>query len=403
MPESKIVTIGSQKGGVGKTTVVLNLGIGLGRMGWKVLLVDGDPQGGLGISCSRAKYHGPGLIEILMGKADKSQAVQELSDSIALCRIGSKAPNEILVYEKKAINGNLGRLIRDIASDFDCALVDTPAGTGTVTRAFLEISDRVVPVINCLAGTVRSMPRFIALTDWVKEKINPDLRLGGVVINIFTEKDPSEERICKYLQSRLHKDFFYNTIIPRDKAFDTAHTRAMPVSLLPEGKEASRHFEALAEEFIRRDAAMARTGPGTHATTTSAMHDEIKATDSSQAFQADPFEGLLSSICCQAGFNALVLADAMGFPISGHNSPTYVDEMAAFAPVLGDSLEKARAILGLDQAESIVLEASGGERLALRMFKMQEETYYLLARCQPGLDAESELELAVEKIKAVLS
>ncbi len=398
MPGAKITTIGSQKGGVGKTTVALNLGISLGRRGWKVLLVDGDPQGGLGISCSRYRHPGPGLVQVLMGKADRSQAIKMLSDSIAICRIGNKGPNEILFYEKEALNGNLGRLLREIASGFDCALVDTPAGIGTVARAFLEVSDRVVPVINCLAGTVRSMPRFIALTEWVREKVNPALRLSGVVINMFDPRDPSEERVCKHLQSRLQHGFFFNTVIPRDRAFDMAHAKAMPVSLLPEGREVSRHFDALAEEFIRRDADPARPSTATDPT-----HEEPEATEALRAFHVDPLGGIISSICRQAGFNALVLADAMGFPISGHNDPTYMDEMAAFAPVLGDPLEKASAILGLKRAESIVLEAGGGERLALRKFEMQEEAYFLLARYRRGLDAESELELAVEKVKAALS
>ena len=194
---SRIITIASQKGGVGKTTTALNLGHSLSRLGEKVLIIDADPQGGFALSCNlkmRASA-GEGWVHVLRNDASYKDIVAYLiADSLAAIGVGIENPEDIVFFEKEAEKGNLGKLIQEAAQDFDYVLIDAPVGVGGIVKALLAVSNCYIPVINCRASTVKSIPKLLGLTEWIKNQVNPELDMAGILVTMYDQRNQFETK-----------------------------------------------------------------------------------------------------------------------------------------------------------------------------------------------------------------
>ena len=202
---TKIIAIVSQKGGVGKTTTALNLGYSLSLTGAKVLIIDGDPQGGVALAVNLKTRTAKGLVHALKQESAEEETVIEFlnKDSLAVAGVGIEQPEDIHFFEQAADDGSLGKLIKNMAGDFDYVLIDAPVGVGRIVKALLEVSTSYLLLINCKAGTVKSLPRLIKLADWLKKNINVELELEGIVTTMFDSKSQSEQKIYNHFKARL--------------------------------------------------------------------------------------------------------------------------------------------------------------------------------------------------------
>src|SRR5262245_12161047 len=139
------LAIASQKGGVGKTTVALNLAVALAEKGRRALLVDLDPQGGVGLSLAKGDTELAGLAELVMKRADPSQAVMRTQLSgLRLLPRGRLDPTDVATFEHEVGDpAQLEAALSRVDGGAEVVILDTPSGLGRVTSAALAVADFV--------------------------------------------------------------------------------------------------------------------------------------------------------------------------------------------------------------------------------------------------------------------
>lgn len=249
----KIITVASHKGGVGKTTSVLNLGFSLSRFGQKVMLVDSDPQGAIAISTNLKKRTTKGLINLLKNDSKPEQVIVSTKDkTMGILGIGELEPEDVFLIEKEARKGTLGKLIRSVAKGYDYVFLDAPAGTSSVVTALLSVSDSVLVPVNCRVFAVKTLPGFLKLIRRVREKLNTSLRLEGIIITMVEDK-PSNHAVFEQITNSFPPTVLYETYIPYDESFEIASSKAIPVGMLPGGEDMAQSYMNLAIEFKKRE------------------------------------------------------------------------------------------------------------------------------------------------------
>ncbi|QTA90072.1 ParA family protein [Desulfonema magnum] len=247
----KIITVACHKGGVGKTTTALNLGFSLSRFGQKVLLIDSDPQGAMAIASNLKKRTTLGLVNLLKNDALPEDVVVYTKDNLmAIAGNGITEPEDVFFFEREARKGNLGKIIRSIAKAYDYVFIDSPAGIGNIVTALLGISSSILMPIHCRTIAVRTLPSFLRLTQKIREKLNPDLYIEGVIITMI---DPQDSEFCEELRNAVPPSVLFQTVIPFDESFETASVKAAPVALIPGGESAARAYMNLAMELKTRE------------------------------------------------------------------------------------------------------------------------------------------------------
>ena len=249
----KIITVASHKGGVGKTTTVLNLGFSLSRFGQKVLLMDSDPQGAIGITSNLKKRTSKGLINLLKKDAKPEDVIITTKDkTMGVLGIGSLEPEDVFLLEKEARRGTLGKIIRSVAKEYDYAFIDSPAGIGTIVASVLSVSDSVLMPINCRTIAVKTLPSFLKLIQRLRGKINTNLRLEGIVITMTDDMD-SGRAVFEEITNSFPPSVIFETFIPLDESFEIASSKAIPVGMLRGGEETAQAYMNLAIEFKKRE------------------------------------------------------------------------------------------------------------------------------------------------------
>jgi len=250
----KIISIASQKGGVGKTTTALNLGHCLSRFGSKVMLIDGDPQGGMAIASNLSKRTNMGIINLLKNNCGSDEIIFSTRDkTMAVVGLGELTPTDVLFLEQEASNGNLGMLIKSLTHGYDYVIIDCPAGIGGIPTALLNISNSVIMVINCKAISLKTIPMFLKLVKSVKDNHNPSLLFDGVIINMLDERVALEKQILEQIKKSFPADAFFNTIINFDDYFEMASLHSVPVALMPKGLNSAKPFFNLAIELKEKE------------------------------------------------------------------------------------------------------------------------------------------------------
>ncbi len=250
----RVLTVASQKGGVGKTTTALNLGYTLARLGHSVLLVDADPQGGMAIASNLKKRTDAGLVNLLKGDAGPEDIVVSTKDgSMSVVGSGVVVPNDTVRIEDAARDGQLRSAIEGLGDGFDYVFLDAPAGVGGIVTSLLSVSDGVILMLRCRSLVLKSLPIFLKLLRQVRDDHNPKLQLEGALVTMWKGDNELERQTLKELTGSIPEALFFRTVIPEDDNFEHASIKAVPVILLPGGRETARPYLELAMEMKERE------------------------------------------------------------------------------------------------------------------------------------------------------
>lgn len=250
------LVVASQKGGVGKTTVALNLALAMAERGVQTLLVDLDPQGGIGHALARDDAALPGVADLLMNACLPAAAIlRTRQPALSLLPRGRLSPVDAPEFER-ALNtpGVLESLLVSLETGSHLVVVDTPAGVGMVTRAALAVADWVLVPFQAESLAVRSMSQLMQVLEHVKQRENPRLKLLGAVPTMVDRAHAAGSAVLM----DIWRDFpgVLETVIPRAEVFAVASNKGLPIAYLggPPSPEAQR-FALLAQEV---DAIMTR-------------------------------------------------------------------------------------------------------------------------------------------------
>jgi chromosome partitioning protein len=221
------IAVTSPKGGAGRTTLVLNLGVTLSERGLRVAMIDLDPQGGLGFHLARKDDEWAGVADLLMGRVTLDQAVKRSNRALlALLPRGRLDPCDACEFEQALRKPDVLRAaLANLDRHFDVILMDLPAGVGMIPRGALTVATHVVIAVPAETAAVRSLNRMFRVIEEVRSRENERLSVMAVMPTMV---GPGSDAALEIFEA-MDLPYYVNGI-PRSPAFRVAAEKGQPLS-----------------------------------------------------------------------------------------------------------------------------------------------------------------------------
>ena len=252
---ARVIALCNQKGGVGKTTSTLNLGAALAEYGRRVLLVDLDPQGALSAGLGVASHDLDRTIYNLMLERDTT-----ITDVLVPTRVPGMdllpANIDLSAAEVQLINEvgrehTLARALRPMLHEYDYILIDCQPSLGLLTVNALACAHGVIMPVAAEFFSLRGVALLVDTIEKVKDRINPDLTIDGVLVTMFDGRTVHARDVVAMLVQRFGDDV-YDTVIARTVKFPETTVAGEPITSYAPTSSAADAFRTLAREVIAR-------------------------------------------------------------------------------------------------------------------------------------------------------
>ena len=251
----RIIAIANQKGGVGKTTTSINLSSCIAAKGKKVLVIDMDPQGnttsGYGIEKNDLENT---IYELIMGDCTVEDCIlKEILPNVSVLPSNvNLAAAEIELIGVKDKDFILKNEIDWVKDNYDFVIIDCPPSLNLLTVNAMTTADTVLVPIQCEYYALEGLSQLIHTVNLVKERLNPDLDMDGVVFTMYDSRTNLSNQVVDNVKSNL-KQKVYNTLIPRNIRLAEAPSYGQPINVYDPKSAGSESYMALAEEVINNN------------------------------------------------------------------------------------------------------------------------------------------------------
>ena len=260
----RILAIANQKGGVGKTTTAVNLATALAAVEESVLLIDLDPQGNASTALGIGRRDRPAGSYALLGQG--AAAASGMATFVPNLRLIASEPD--LAGAEVELAGEAGRefRLREALAplrqdrDYSFVLIDCPPSLGLLTINALVAADAVLVPLQCEFLALEGLAQFVGTVEAVKRRLNPALRLQGIVLTMFDRRNSLSNLVAADARSYFGAQV-YDTVIPRNIRVSEAPSHGKPVLLYDFRSAGAQAYVQLAGELLRREGRRTEAAP----------------------------------------------------------------------------------------------------------------------------------------------
>ena len=256
----QIISIINQKGGVGKTTTVINLAAGLSKLNKKILVIDLDPQGNAttGLGLSNVDDSGDTIYSVLNGSKEISDVIKKtqfnnlniITSNVDLSGLEVETAddsNRAFILKTK-----LTAYINNSRGSYDYVLIDCPPSLSLLTVMALVSSSSLLVPLQTEFFALEGLTQLMKTIERIKVSLNPDLEIRGILLTMYDKRN----KLSSQVETEA-RDYFstkvYSTVIPRNVRLSEAPSHGMPVLIYDKTCPGSKSYFNFTDEFINQE------------------------------------------------------------------------------------------------------------------------------------------------------
>lgn len=248
------VAIANQKGGVGKTTTAINLATAMAASGWRVLLIDLDPQGnastGLGIG---RELRDRSTYDVLLGDCAINEAAvrSSIANLSVLPATVDLSGAEVELVSLADRTGRLARACAATGGEYDICFVDCPPSLGLLTLNAMAAADTLLVPLQCEFFALEGLSQLLQTVERVRASLNSRLGIIGIALTMFDRRNRLTDQVADDVRDCLG-ELVFEAVVPRNVRLSEAPSHGLPALVYDQACPGSRAYIALARELMGR-------------------------------------------------------------------------------------------------------------------------------------------------------